>query len=107
MPRTPAWHRAHTPSGDSDAAASPTAKTMLVAGGAGLRRRGVAVANVGGTVARVLAIWLAGRAFPTAGEAVANVAPWIAVPGCVGVVGLAAARWRRAGLQPAFSGPRA
>jgi hypothetical protein len=80
-------------------AASPTAKTMLVAGAAGLPRRGVAVANVGGTVARVLAIWAAGRAFPTVGHAASAAAPWLAIPGCLGVLVLGLDRWRRAGLQ--------
>jgi hypothetical protein len=72
---------------------------MLVAGAAGLPRRGVAVANVGGTVARVLAIWAAGRAFPAVGHTASAAAPWLAVPGCVGVLALGLDRWRRSSLQ--------
>jgi hypothetical protein len=80
-------------------ALSPTAKTMLVAGGAGLRAGRVAVANVAGTVARVLLIWSAGQAFPTMGETFARLAPWIAVPSCIAAITLVAARSRR-GARP-------
>lgn len=73
--------------------ASPTAKTMLVAGATGLPRRGVAVANLAGTVARVLGIWAAGRAFPTVGATLTAAAPWMAVPGCLAAL---------AGLQRGF-----
>ena len=55
----------------SAVAISPTAKTMVVAGGLGLPAGRVAVANVAGTVARVLIVWTAGQAFPSAGEALA------------------------------------
>lgn len=73
----------------------PTAKTMLVAGGAGVRAGRVAVANVAGTVARVLLIWSAGHAFPTMGDTVASLTPWIAVPSCLAAVTLVAVRRRR------------
>ena len=42
-------------------AASPTAKTMLFAGGGGLPAVGVAAANVTGTLGRVLLVWWVGR----------------------------------------------
>jgi hypothetical protein len=74
-------------------AASPTAKTMLVAGGGGLPAGGVAAANVTGTLVRVLLVWRVGTAFPTVGETVAALAPWIAVPACVMAVALAAVRF--------------
>jgi hypothetical protein len=73
-------------------AASPTAKTMLLAGGGGLHARGVAAANVTGTLGRVLLVWRVGKAFPTLGENVAALAPWIAVPACVVAVVFAAVR---------------
>jgi len=73
----------------------PTAKTMLVAGGAGLRAGRVAAANVAGTVARVLVIWAAGRAFPAAGETLAVLTVWIAVPGCIAAACVVVARQRR------------
>jgi hypothetical protein len=79
-------------------AASPTAKTMLLAGGLGVPSRGVAVANVAGTVARVLGIWAAGRAFPTVGATLTAAAPWMAVPGCLAAL---------AGLQRGFRRARA
>jgi len=73
-------------------AASPTAKTMLFAGGGGLPAVGVAAANVTGTLGRVLLVWRVGKAFPTLGETVAALDPWIAVPACVLAVAFAAVR---------------
>ena len=73
-------------------AASPTAKTMLFAGGGGLPAGGVAAANVTGTLGRVLLVWRVGKAFPSLGETVAAAAPWVAVPGCVVAVAFAAVR---------------
>jgi len=73
-------------------AGSPTAKTMCAAGAAGLPGRGAAAANVAGTIARVLVIWMAGRAVPGAGATMATVAPWIAVPGGVALVATATLR---------------
>jgi hypothetical protein len=73
-------------------AASPTAKTMLFAGGGGLHAGGVAAANVTGTLVRVLLVWRVGKAFPTLGETVAAVGTWIAVPACVVAVAFAASR---------------
>ncbi len=61
---------------------SPTAKTMVVAGGLGLPASRVAVANATGTVVRVLVVWTAGRAFPSVGEALAALSAWAAVPCC-------------------------
>jgi hypothetical protein len=81
-------------------AASPTAKTMLVAGAAGLRSRDVAVANVAGTIVRVLAILGFGHAFPNIGVALATVAPWLALPGCLAALAVGVLRLRRGG-QPA------
>jgi membrane protein DedA with SNARE-associated domain len=75
-------------------ALSPTAKTALVAGGAGLRAGPVAVANLAGTVARVLVIWAAGRAFPVAGETLAALSVWVAVPSGLAAVALLVARNR-------------
>jgi hypothetical protein len=72
--------------------ASPTAKTMLLAGGGGLHAGGVAAANVTGTVVRVLLVWRIEKAFPTLGDTVAALAPWIAVPACVGAVAFAVLR---------------
>lgn len=76
-------------------ALSPTAKTMLVTGGAGVDRRHVAAADLLGTVARLLLIWGAGRAFPSVGPALAAVAPWITVPGGLLALGLGAVRLAR------------
>jgi hypothetical protein len=73
-------------------AASPTAKTMLFAGGGGLPAGGVAAANVTGTLGRVLLVWRVGKAFLTLGETVAALAPWIAVPACVLALAFAAVR---------------
>jgi hypothetical protein len=73
-------------------AASPTAKTMLFAGGGGLRAGGVAAANVTGTLGRVVLVWRVGNAFPTLGETVDALAPWIALPACVLAVAFAAVR---------------
>lgn len=73
-------------------AASPTAKTMLFAGGGGLPAGGVAAANVTGTLLRVLLVWRVGKTFPTLGDTVAALAPWIAVPACVVAVAFAAVR---------------
>jgi uncharacterized membrane protein YdjX (TVP38/TMEM64 family) len=50
---------------------SPTATTMVVAGGLGLPAGRVAIASLAGTVARVLVVWTAGQAFPTVGETLA------------------------------------
>jgi hypothetical protein len=75
-------------------AASPTAKTMLVAGGGGLHAGRVAAANVAGTLVRVLLIWRLGKALPTVGKTVAALAPWLAVPACVVVVVVAFAACR-------------
>ena len=74
-------------------AASPTAKTMLLAGGGGLPAGGVAAANVTGTLVRVLLVWRVGKAFPTLGETFAALAPWFAVPACLMAVAFAAVRW--------------
>jgi hypothetical protein len=76
-------------------ALSPTAKTMAITGGAGVRGGRVATANVVGTVARVLVIWRAGQAFPTVGEAVAVVSVWIAVPSGITAAVLVVLRNRR------------
>jgi hypothetical protein len=76
-------------------AVSPTGKTMLVAGGTGMRAGRVAVANLVGTLARVLLIWSAGKAFPTVGETLAVLAPWIAAAGCVAMIIVAVVRGRR------------
>jgi membrane protein DedA with SNARE-associated domain len=81
-------------------ALSPTAKTMVVAGATGLRAPSVAAANVAGTVARVLLIWTAGKAFPTIGHTVAALAPWVAIPSCVAAGALGAVCCRR-GLRVA------
>jgi hypothetical protein len=88
---------AHLPSRSSwvwlaAVAAFPTAKTMLFAGGGGLRAGRVAAANVMGTLLRVLLVWRVGKAFPTLGETTAALAPWIAVPACVAAVAFAAVR---------------
>jgi hypothetical protein len=83
-PSSPLWLAA--------VAASPTAKTMLVAGCGGLHAGRVAAANVAGTLVRVLLIWRVGNAFPTIGETLAALAPWIALPGCAVAVALAAVR---------------
>jgi membrane protein DedA with SNARE-associated domain len=79
----------------SAVAISPTAKTMVVAGGLGLPAGRVAVANVAGTVARVLVVWTAGQAFPSAGEALAVLSAWVAAPGAVGAAALIALRQRQ------------
>jgi membrane protein DedA with SNARE-associated domain len=79
----------------SAVALSPTAKTMVVAGGLGLPAGRVAVANVGGTVARVLIVWTAGQAFPSAGEAFAVLSAWVAAPGAVGAAALIVLRNRQ------------
>ncbi len=63
-------------------ALSPTAKTMVVAGGLGLPAGRVAVANATGTVVRILVVWTAGRAFPSVGEGLAALSAWVAVPCC-------------------------
>jgi hypothetical protein len=82
-------------------AASPTAKTMLLAGGGGLPAGGVAAANVTGRVVRVLLVWRVGKAFPTLGETFAALAPWFAVPACLMAVAFAAVRWGRSrGVEP-------
>jgi hypothetical protein len=74
-------------------AASPTAKTMLLAGGGRLPAGGVAAANVTGTLVRVLLVWRVGKAFPTLGEMFAALAPWFAVPACLMAVAFTAVRW--------------
>ena len=79
----------------SAVAISPTAKTMVVAGGLGLPAGRVAVANVAGTVARVLVVWTAGQAFPSAGEALAVLSAWVAAPGAVGAAALIVLRQRQ------------
>jgi hypothetical protein len=81
-------------------ALSPTAKTMVVTGGAGVRAGPVAAANVAGTVARVLAVWHAGRAFPETGETLAALAPWLAVPGGATALAFAAHRHRARRRRP-------
>jgi hypothetical protein len=90
----------HLPSGSSwlwlaAVAASPTGKTMLLAGGGGLHAGGVAAANVTGTLVRVLLVWRVGNAFPTLGETVAALVPWTAVPACVVAVAITAVRCSR------------
>jgi membrane protein DedA with SNARE-associated domain len=79
----------------SAVAISPTAKTMVVAGGLGLPAGRVAVANLAGTVARVLVVWTAGRAFPSAGEAFAVLSAWVAAPCAVGAASLIVLRHRQ------------
>jgi hypothetical protein len=70
----------------SAVAVSPTGKTMVLAGMAGLPRWPVAMANVVGTSVRVLVTWRIGAAFPTLGATVGSLAPWFAIPGCVAAV---------------------
>jgi hypothetical protein len=70
----------------SAVAISPTAKTMVVAGGLGLPA---------GTVARVLIVWTAGRAFPSAGEEFAVLSAWVAAPGAVCAAGVIVLRHRQ------------
>jgi len=70
----------------SAVAVSPTGKTMLLAGMAGLPAWPVAVANVVGTAVRVILIWRIGAAFPTLGATVVSLAPWFAIPGGVAAV---------------------
>jgi membrane protein DedA with SNARE-associated domain len=79
----------------SAVAISPTAKTMVVAGGLGLPAGRVAIANVAGTVARVLIVWTAGRAFPSAGEEFAVLSAWVAAPGAVCAAGVIVLRHRQ------------
>jgi membrane protein DedA with SNARE-associated domain len=79
----------------SAVAISPTAKTMVVAGGLGLPAGRVAAANVAGTVARVLVVWTAGRAFPTAGETLAVLSAWLAAPCAVGAIAVIVVRHRQ------------
>jgi membrane protein DedA with SNARE-associated domain len=66
-----------------------------VAGGLGLPAGRVAVANLAGTVARVLVVWTAGRAFPSAGEAFAVLSAWVAAPCAVGAASLIVLRHRQ------------
>ncbi len=80
-------------------ALSPTAKTMLVAGAARVPARAVAIANLLGTVGRVVLIWTAGRSLPSVGESLSVYAPWFAVPCGVLAIALLATRWRR-GTRP-------
>jgi hypothetical protein len=75
--------------------ASPTSKTMLVTGAAGVRARWVAIADVAGTVLRVLIIWRAGRAFPMLAQQFAMVAPWVLVPSCLAGAAVGTVRWHR------------
>jgi hypothetical protein len=82
-------------------AVSPTGKTMLVAGATGQSRWPVATANLVGTLVRVLVIWRVGEAFPTVGETAASLAPWFAIPGCIGLV-VAVLKWR-CGARPALA----
>ncbi len=79
----------------SAVAISPTAKTMVVAGGLDLPATRVAVANLSGTVARVLVVWTAGRAFPSAGEAFAVLSAWVAAPCAAGAAGVLVIRHRQ------------
>ena len=79
----------------SAVAISPTAKTMVVAGGLDLPAGRVAVANVVGTVARVLVVWTAGRAFPSAGEALAVLSAWVAAPCAAGAAAVVIVRHRQ------------
>jgi membrane protein DedA with SNARE-associated domain len=79
----------------SAVAISPTAKTMVVAGGLGLPAGRVAVANFAGTVARALVVWTAGRAFPSACEALAVLSAWVAAPCAVGAASLILLRHRQ------------
>lgn len=76
-------------------AASPTAKTMVVSGAVGLRRRWVALADLMGTLARAVLIWSAGQRFPMMAETCAALAPWVAVPAGVAGVAVVGARWCR------------
>lgn len=85
-------------------AASPTAKTMVVSGAVGLRRRWVALADLVGTLARAVLIWSAGQRFPMMAETCAALAPWVAIPAAVAGVAVVGARWRqrlRSGPVPA------
>jgi membrane protein DedA with SNARE-associated domain len=79
----------------SAVAISPTAKTMVVAGGLGLPAGRVATANVAGTVARVLVVWTAGQAFPTAGETLAVLSARVAAPCAVGAAAVIVVRHRQ------------
>jgi hypothetical protein len=75
--------------------ASPTAKTMLVTGAAGVRARWVAVADVAGTVVRVLVIWRAGQAFPMLAQKCATLVPLVVVPSCLAGAAIGTVRWHR------------
>jgi hypothetical protein len=75
--------------------ASPTAKTMLATGAAGVRARWVAVADVAGTVVRVLVIWRAGQTFPMLAQTCASLAPWVIVPSCLAGAAVGTVRWHR------------
>jgi hypothetical protein len=74
---------------------SPTAKTMVVAGARAVRPLRVAVANVAGTAARVLAVWHAGHAFPQVADACRTVAPVLAAPGLAAAAALVWSRQSR------------
>jgi hypothetical protein len=74
---------------------SPTAKSMLVTGAAGARARWVALADVAGTLLRVMVIWQVGRSFPVLAQRCAAVVPWVLVPSCAAAAVLGALRWHR------------
>ena len=80
---------------------SPTAKTMVVAGARAVHPLRVAVANVAGTVARVLAVWHAGNAFPQVADACRTMAPVLAAPGLAAAAALAWSRQARRRAAPA------
>jgi hypothetical protein len=75
--------------------ASPTAKSMVATGAAGVRARSVALADVAGTVLRVVVIWHAGHRFPVLARTTAAVVPWVVIPSAVIVVVVGAVRWHR------------
>jgi hypothetical protein len=81
-------------------ALSPTAKTMVIAGAARVPARGVAAANLLGTVGRVVLIWTAGRSLPSVGDSVGRYAPWFGVPCGLLAIALLALRFRRSARLP-------
>jgi hypothetical protein len=68
---------------------------MLATGAVGLRGRWVALANVVGTVARVVLIWGAGQRFPTMAQTCAAWTPWVVIPGMATAVVCGAVRWHQ------------
>lgn len=76
-------------------AVSPTSKSMLVTGAAGVGARRVACADLAGTLLRVVVIWHLGRSFPVLAQRCAALVPWLLVPSGAAAVTLGALRWRR------------